>query len=548
MKKNITLFLSVLCLLSFTEVKSQISTFPYIATGGNIVGWTPVQSEFLWYIGPVTKNPSNVSNDTAVVCNFYGQPDGVSGMIVSPAFNFTSLSHPVLNFYTAYRTLGSFNDSLQVLISTNGGISFIDTPVPYRKANNSTPSLATLPASNTEFNPSSSSQWRHETIDLAAYAGMNGILIAFRGVSANGNNLWIDDFIINNADGVCTNNVTAPGNYACNSMLSVNMNTIGDPSGGVISVTEHLFQDPVPSYAPVEIATNTTATTQDGSIYTPNIIAPDAWFTVSYTGNDESGYANYNLSIDISTFISVLDISKLYIMKRSDLTGSWECVNTTISGGLLTANGLTYFSDFGVGGDTNTNPLPVELESFVSVVNGNNVDLKWSTSSELNNAGFDIERAIDNGQLTIDNWNKIGFVSGNGTINVPKEYSFSDKNLASGKYSYRLKQVDFNGNFKYYNLNNEVNIGTPEKFELSQNYPNPFNPTTNLEFGISELGLVSLKVYNASGKEVATIFNEVKPAGYYTVSFNGANLSSGIYFYTMTAGNFVSTKRMILLK
>jgi hypothetical protein len=111
-----------------------------------------------------------------------------------------------------------------------------------------------------------------------------------------------------------------------------------------------------------------------------------------------------------------------------------------------------------------------------------------------------------------------------------------------------LKQIDFNGNFEYFNLNNEVNIGVPSYYSLSQNYPNPFNPTTNLEFGISDLGFVSLKVYNASGKEVATLVNEVKPAGYYTVSFNGANLSSGIYFYTIQAGDFVSTKRMILLK
>ncbi|HMQ70535.1 MAG TPA: choice-of-anchor J domain-containing protein, partial [Ignavibacteria bacterium] len=517
MKKIITFF-SVLFLLCTVKVNSQISTFPYIATGGDITGWTPVQSEFLWYIGAVTKNPSNVSNDTAVICNFYGQPDGVEGMIVSPAFNFTSLSHPVLNFYVAYRTYDSFNDSLQVLISTNGGITFIDTPVPYRKANNSTPSLATLPASNTEFNPSSPSQWRHETIDLAAYAGMNGILIAFRGRSANGNNLWIDDFIINNADDYCTNNVTAPGNYSCNSYLSVNMNTIGDPAGGVLSVTDHLFQDPVPSYAQVEIATNTTATTQDGSIYTPNIIAPDAWFTVSYTGNDKNGYANYNLSIDVSTYISVLDISKLYIMKRSDLTGSWECVNTTISGGLLTANGLTYFSDFGVGGDTLTNPLPVELESFVSVINGSNVDLKWSTSSELNNAGFDIERSANNV------WSKVGNVKGNGTSSIINNYFYSDRNLATGSYSYRLKQIDFNGNFKYYNLNNDVNIGAPDKYELSQNYPNPFNPETKISFNLPQDSKVSLKVFDMTGREVSELVNDFKPAGYYSVNFNATSL------------------------
>ena len=150
--------------------------------------------------------------------------------------------------------------------------------------------------------------------------------------------------------------------------------------------------------------------------------------------------------------------------------------------------------------------------------------------------------------MTIDNWSKVGNVNGNGTINEPREYSFTDRNLASGKYEYRLKQIDYNGNFEYFNLSNEVNVGVPSQFELSQNYPNPFNPSTNVEFGISELGFVSLKVYNALGMEVATLVNEVKPAGYYKVSFNGSNLSSGIYFYSIKAGDFVSTKRMTLIK
>ncbi|MEZ4690400.1 MAG: T9SS type A sorting domain-containing protein [Ignavibacteria bacterium] len=99
-------------------------------------------------------------------------------------------------------------------------------------------------------------------------------------------------------------------------------------------------------------------------------------------------------------------------------------------------------------------------------------------------------------------------------------------------------------------LNENVQIGIPSKFELSQNYPNPFNPSTNLEFGISELGFVSLKVYDASGKEVVTLINEIKPAGYYSVKFNGAELSRFIYILSSTggSGNFISTKRMILLK
>ena len=187
--------------------------------------------------------------------------------------------------------------------------------------------------------------------------------------------------------------------------------------------------------------------------------------------------------------------------------------------------------------------LPVEMNSFSSFVRGRDVTLFWSSDKEINNAGFDIERATEPGR-----WNKVGFVSGYGNSNTVNYYSYTDRGLPTGKYFYRLKQTDLNGNYEYFNLNNEINIGIPVKFDLSQNYPNPFNPSTNLEFGIPQPGFVSLKVYNASGMEVATLINEMKTAGYYSVRFNGSNLPSGIYFYTLKADNFTATKRMMLVK
>ena len=192
-------------------------------------------------------------------------------------------------------------------------------------------------------------------------------------------------------------------------------------------------------------------------------------------------------------------------------------------------------------------PLPVELTSFTSFVHENDVTLKWQTSSENNNSGFIIERSIKNNSNNND-WIQTGSVSGNGTTSSSSDYTFTDRNLNSGVYQYRLKQTDYNGSSEFYYLNNDVLIGTPEKFELSQNYPNPFNPSTNIEFSIPEQGFVSLKIYDASGKEVATIVNEVKSPGYYSVIFNAAGLSSGIYFYRVTAGNNVATGKMNLVK
>jgi hypothetical protein len=191
--------------------------------------------------------------------------------------------------------------------------------------------------------------------------------------------------------------------------------------------------------------------------------------------------------------------------------------------------------------------LPVELNSFVSSVSGNNVILNWATSSEENNFGFDIERSNVKGQ-TSDEWNKISFIQGHGTTISPNNYEFTDRDLNSGKYKFRLKQIDFNGNYKYYDLANEVVIGSPEKFELSQNYPNPFNPVTHLGFGISNSGHVSFKVYDVLGNEVKTLVNEIKPAGYYEVEFDGSNLPSGIYYYKIESGSFSQVKKMMLVK
>ena len=188
--------------------------------------------------------------------------------------------------------------------------------------------------------------------------------------------------------------------------------------------------------------------------------------------------------------------------------------------------------------------LPVELASFISNVTGRDVNLNWTTTSELNNAGFNVERRIVN----TNEWTKVGNVAGNGTVSTPQEYSFTDRGLDAGKYNYRLKQIDFNGNFEYYNLSSEVNVGVPTKFDLSQNYPNPFNPSTKINYDVPSDGLVSLKIFDMSGKEVASLVNEVKTAGYYTLQFNAANLPSGVYFYTLSANNFTSTKKMTLLK
>ncbi|MDQ3019382.1 MAG: T9SS type A sorting domain-containing protein [Bacteroidota bacterium] len=219
-------------------------------------------------------------------------------------------------------------------------------------------------------------------------------------------------------------------------------------------------------------------------------------------------------------------------------SGPTNAATSNLSSILLPVSGQTYEWT------PNSNcALPVEMSSFVSSVNRRDITLNWTTTSEINNSHFNIERSLVNGQ-----WSGIGSVQGNGTTLSSINYSFTDRGLSTGSYQYRLKQVDINGNFKYYNLNNEVNIGIPGKFDLSQNYPNPFNPSTKINYDLPSDGNVTLKIFDMSGKEVSTIVNEVQTAGYYTVSFNSNNLSSGIYFYTLTSSNIAITKKMLLVK
>ncbi len=188
-------------------------------------------------------------------------------------------------------------------------------------------------------------------------------------------------------------------------------------------------------------------------------------------------------------------------------------------------------------------PLPVELISFTASLNDGFVDLQWKTATESNNRGFEIERKIASG------WEKVGFVQGHGTTTYENLYSFRDdtRKLQPEVMSYRLKQIDLNGTYEY-SAEVKINNAVPSDFRLMQNFPNPFNPSTQINYSVPQSSHVVLKVYDANGSEVATLINQNKAEGNYAINFNASNLSSGIYYYTITAGSFSATKKMILMK
>ncbi|MDT3697422.1 MAG: choice-of-anchor V domain-containing protein [Ignavibacterium sp.] len=212
-------------------------------------------------------------------------------------------------------------------------------------------------------------------------------------------------------------------------------------------------------------------------------------------------------------------------------------------------------------------PVPVELVSFSAQIENNTVNLKWITSSELNNYGFDLERSI----IKVNRkeiWESVGFVKGNGTTTNSNTYFFKDdiSNITdkSQFIRYRLKQTDNDGSFKY---SNEVKVEVEQltDFSLLQNFPNPFNPVTKISYsipaniykgkGTKESFLVTLGVYDLLGQEITTLVNEEKPVGVYEVIFNAGNLSSGIYFYQLKIQSanskvvdYIQTKKMVLMR
>jgi len=286
------------------------------------------------------------------------------------------------------------------------------------------------------------------------------------------------------------------------------------------------------------------ATPQTGGAFIPNKVSPERYWTIS----NSSILASITLNIDLTGIGGIINPNRLLIVRRASLFHLWEAVNTTQAGGILSAqfSPSNFYGDFAIASLASENPLPVELSSFRASQENERVVLKWTTASEKNNAGFEVQRRSENRGASNEDWQVLGFVRGKGTTSEANSYSFADR-TAIGRVQYRLKQVDFDGAFEYSPLL-EVDAGMPKIFELSQNYPNPFNPTTVISYQLPVASEVSIKVFDMLGREVATLVNKWQEAGRYQVTFNAVSLSSSVYFYRLQAGNFVQTKKMLLIK
>ncbi|MDP3986581.1 MAG: YCF48-related protein [Candidatus Veblenbacteria bacterium] len=187
-------------------------------------------------------------------------------------------------------------------------------------------------------------------------------------------------------------------------------------------------------------------------------------------------------------------------------------------------------------------PTPVEFTTFSAVAIEGKVHLSWTTATETNNYGFQVERQKLGGV-----YETIGYVPGRGTTATISHYNFTDDWVTTGTYLYRLKQIDYDGTYEYSDTI-EITVGAPLEFSLSQNYPNPFNPVTTIRYEIPHASEVQLTVYNLLGQEVEVLINEYQTPGVYEASFDASTLPSGTYFYRLQAGDYTKTNKMVLLK
>ncbi len=242
--------------------------------------------------------------------------------------------------------------------------------------------------------------------------------------------------------------------------------------------------------------------------------------------------------------------SDKYIGVRFKIGGNthygWILVNVSVVGTVLesiTVKSYAYQQTAGAS-ITADGVLPVELISFSALIKDNSVELIWDTTTEINNYGFNVERRPETGD-----WEKVGFVPGNGNSNAPKSYSFKDEEVPPGKVYYRLKQIDFDGTFEYSNtIELQMTNSLPTNFVLNQNYPNPFNPTTVISYQLSADSQTKLEIFDSIGRLVATLIDAKQAAGSYSYNFNADGLPSGTYAYRLATDGVSETKKMLLIK
>lgn len=532
-------------------VQTPQSFYPYFTDFETPAGWSqPDQSQWIftdtWTNGAVV-NPSGLAGKAAMVnsYNTSSEDPSVNFTLRTPILDFTGLTKPMINFWVSVHTQpfvfpdGPFNDSLQVLVSTDGGATYGITPL-YHKSNRTDPKLRTeletAGPDPEDFQPSDPAQWRLEMVDLSGYAGNSSVIVAFRVIPKAGQNVWIDNVtVVNqsttiyNAAKVLAGGTDVPGAFGSN----VHFNTI--PTGITDSVR---IEGQTAIMGVPAITTNTTAIGPDGFVSAPNTVHAKN-ITIGYSGNTEMK-ADFNISFNLTNNYPEItpDLwGQTYVMWRADQDAPWQALTTTGSGSIITASGLASFGEFGVGYFNRA--VPVTLLTFAGRALSNSIELRWTTSQEANILSYDIQKQVGN------NWENIGNVLSVAS-STKNEYVFNDINPSSGMNLYRLRINSATESVTYSDVvkimySNNVNVVHP-------NVPNPVRDYTIIRYELSSPAAVQISVFDAYGRQVSVLENARRAPGSYQVRWEAGNVPSGNYYYRAVIGSEVFTGKMIKLR
>jgi len=529
MKQNITylysllLFLAISC-LSFAQVSHDIN----FESGGIGADWE-------WIVGENADNPP---------LEFVANPSnsGINTSATVAKFIARQTGNPWALFFTdgdGEFTFDGTNSIVKIMVYKP-----VISPIHF-KVEGATGAPLELTESNTVIN-----QWEEITFDFSTVIGNTYnrlVILPDFYARPQDNIIYIDNIEV--PDGVI---ITLPEPIV---HAPVPMN----PAGNVISVFSDAYNDIA--------GTNLNPGWGQSTVFSLVQIQGDTtmlYGNLNYQGIElgsnqdllSAGMQYLHLdywsanSTDLGVYLISPGVETEYLLVPPGTTETWESVDillTDFTGVDLSnvfqfkfeGNGTTYidniyFHDGAV--------VPVELTSFSASLIGSGVVLTWSTASETNNSGFSVEKSTDNKSFA-----SISFIEGMGTTTESNNYKYVDTRTSNGSLFYRLKQDDFDGSFSYSNVV-EVNNILPAEYLLKQNYPNPFNPSTKIKFNLPEANNVKLAIYNALGQEVATLVNNYMSAGSYEFNFDASNLTSGIYFYSVSAGRYSSIKKMMLVK
>jgi len=491
-------------------------------------GWTanPSSGTGAWQRSTSGTYPSTTPKSGAGMgfFNSFTYSNGTSGLLISPQINFPDENFRV--YFWMYRDGGYSTkaDRLDIYVSTTTDTAdgaLIGT------VNRST----TLPPSV------SGNGWYFYEFNLPTGTSGNRYIIVC-GRSAYGNNIYIDELGISAIPAATNTQTISAGNT--------------DPI--TFTGTGTTIQFTSANTGAVDLSVEKINSSPGGPLPSGLTNLAPVYWNINVTSGTVDG--TYSITFDVSDVPGVNNPSLLRLLKRANPNEPWTNLGTpnNVNGNLVTWTGLTSFSDFGFGGDDN-NPLPVQLASFFATTKGRDVILNWTTATEVNTAGFEIERKLVSQEKAQAKWENVGFVRGNGNSNRPIEYTFTDTKLNTGKYAYRLRMIDNDGSYEYSD-EVQVEIGKPDVTKIEQNYPNAFNPATKIEYQLANPSKVVIEVYNVTGEKIAELVNSEQVEGYYSLVFDASKygLASGIYFYRMiamdrvTGKNVVQTKKMLYLK